>query len=757
MKFSIAALMSHFEADKLVAAKYLEKRLDCQTPEDISKLQISLDALEQRKILLKERGKYRRNEMADVVEAKLRCSSKGFCFAIQDDDAAEDIYIRESHLSYAWNGDRVLVKIIKEGSRRRSPEGEVQLILERANPSLLARTLKKDQNYRALPLDDRLLFEIDLIDPIETLENADNHLVHVSITRYPLGKHLPQGSITKVLGSDAEAAADTDIVVCKHDLSQVFSDKSEAAAQELCQSWPSPNREHRYDLREFATLTFCSASSNADEQQAPIIENAFSLVRDGDDWQLGIHIIDVASYVDIDSPLEEEAGERGTSIHLGERNLPLFPSSLLEKLSLKTDQDFLAHSVILTLDRNGGIIEFSIVPSIIQVDRAFTYTEVQDLLNGNNNDELEPPLLELLNDLFFKLAPLVKVQRLQRGGFEITLTDEILPTLDEGRWGVIVNDPQQPIRTLLSELAILGGWAVAQHLQGLGVPAIYCTQPHPDWDQLDDLLKLVNNIGLDFLWDPEAETRPQDYQQLVQAISTAESASVLNYLLKSTLHSVRYTTRPCPHFGLAYSDGYVHCLSPLQRYGDLFIQRVLTAVFEHGRDRRHARTKVGVDLTSSVCYDEINWNVLPPSLQNLFEEVLQPATQHLNDREKVAEDAESDLIGLKKSELMKARIGQTFFGLITGVQSYGFFVEIEDLLVEGLVHVSSLKDDWYEFRSRQSCLVGRKNRLAYKLGDRVEVEVKSVDYYRQQVDLATTNDGNVIDEDDLTEKSEQLN
>lgn len=177
-------------------------------------------------VVTKEFGKYRRVIEEDVVEAKLRCSSKGFCFAIQDEEDADDIYIRESHLSNAWNSDRVLVKIIKEGTRRRSPEGEVKLILERANPSVLARVVEDESgDYLAVPLDDRLLFELQLKQNGQTLDDAINHLVHVNVLRYPIGQNPPVGKVVRVLGSDAEAAADTDIVSSKHDLPQEFPER----------------------------------------------------------------------------------------------------------------------------------------------------------------------------------------------------------------------------------------------------------------------------------------------------------------------------------------------------------------------------------------------------------------------------------------------------------------------------------------------------------------------------------------------------
>jgi ribonuclease R len=221
MEFSIATLLANFSEDKLVAPKVLEKKL-APDEESLRKFQIALDALERIGLLEKDKGRYRRVEQDGVVEAKLRCSSKGFCFAIQDAEGAEDVYIRESHLNSAWNGDRVLVKVIKEGSRRRSPEGEVYVILERANPSVLARVKQSSKGYRAIPLDDRLLFELDLINDPEFLAAALDHLVHVEVNRYPIGIHRPLGDVVQVLGSDAEEADDLDIVCCKHDLPRRF-------------------------------------------------------------------------------------------------------------------------------------------------------------------------------------------------------------------------------------------------------------------------------------------------------------------------------------------------------------------------------------------------------------------------------------------------------------------------------------------------------------------------------------------------------
>jgi ribonuclease R len=752
MEFSIATLLAQFVDDKLVAGKNLEKKLGCEDKESIHKLQVTLDALEKINVLVKERGKYRRIYEDKVVEAKLRCSSKGFCFAIQEEESADDIYVRESHLSNAWNGDRVFVKIIKEGSRRRSPEGEVKLILERSNPSLLATVIETESKYKAIPLDDRLLFELDLKEKETDLKAALEHLVHVSVLRYPLGQLPPLGTVTKVLGSDAEEAADIDIVSCKHDLPLEFPEKAIKATATLPGARiPAAEIKNRHDLRDKLTFTI---ESEFNLENSSWIENAFTLEQTSlGEWQLGVHIADVAHYIEQDTILDRIARKRGVAVNLRKQVLPLFPEKVSKLCSLIPGRSRLTISVMLTIDSQGNTSEYQIIPSVISVDHQLTYQETQELISDDKKPGKKlASLLPALKDLFFTISPIVKAQRLQRGGLEVTTPENHSLFKDEGRVGAILGVASLPVHSMLTELTILAGKAVAEHLQALELPGIYCTQVEPDVEELEDLIKLGSNLGLAIDLDVEERVSSQDYQRLIEQFDTSSAVMVLNYLLQSTFKPVKYLTKPGKHFGLAYEEGYTHCISPGQRYIDLIIQRILKAVFEHGRDRRHSRTKEGIDLTSSSCHGEINWKVLPPNIQEQIETDIQTMLPFLNDREKQAEDAERDLAGLKKAEQMKERTGKIFEGLITGVQSYGFFVEIEDLLVEGLVHVSSLKDDWYEYRSRNSCLVGRKNRTAYRLGDRVEVEVKSVDYYRQQIDLVTVGGGSEAQNADWEEE-----
>ena len=742
--FSIATLLANFTDDKLLAAKVLEKKLDCSEEQSIDKLHIALDVLEKVGIVAKDRGKYRRVYEEDLIEAKLRCSSKGFCFAIQQGEGVEDIYIRESHLSTGWNGDRVLVKLTKEGSRRRSPEGEVKLIVERSNHSLLAR-IKQANNgaMRAVPLDDRLLFEIDLQpDGEHNLESAINHLVHVEIQRYPLAQFPPIGKVVQILGSDAEAAADIDLVCCKHDLPRVFSPVVDLAAQSLPKSVSKDEIKARMDLTSLFTLTISEES----EIESTIIENAFSLAQTpAGHWQLGVHIADVAHYITPELiALDRESLKRGSAVYLGDTVLPMLPEAVLESCALLPERDRLCISVLITIDATSGqIVEFEIQPTVINVNR-----QVNAKQSLSPEDEVNSHLDQLLT-----LSKLIRSQRLQRGSFELKLPPRLNYYQDEGMLGAVVitsteNEQSSPAMGLMvTEFVLLANQVVASHLQALGVPAIYRSQSAPDVEDVEEMIKLAHNLGAQIALTDNS-VAPIDFQRFLEQYATLPSEQVLNYLLQATLKNATYSLQALPHFGLAL-DYYTRCTFPLRRYGDLLIQRVLHTIFEQGRDRRTTRAKEGVNLRHSSARGNISWNVLPTEIHQELEADLGRVIIPIGDREKEVQDAEEDLLGLQKAQIMKQRTGDVFEGLITGVQSYGFFVEIalpaengRQLQVEGLVHVSSLKDDWYEYRARLQALFGRKNRASYRLGDRVEVQVKSVDYYRQQIDLVTVSSNN---------------
>ncbi|HEY9889091.1 MAG TPA: ribonuclease R family protein [Candidatus Obscuribacterales bacterium] len=779
MNFSIASLLANFTDDKTLTLKTIQKKLHCDTDDSMRELQIALDALERIGVLAKEKGKYQRVTEDGVVEGKLRCSSKGFCFAIQDDEAADDIYIRESQLNTAWNGDRVLVRVTKEGSRRRSPEGEVKVILERANASVLARVKNENDRYQAVPLDDRLLFELSLEGEADLLTQAVDQLAHVEVVRYPLAQEPPHGRVAQILGSDAEASSDIDIVYCKYDLPRTFPEEVLAAAQALPTRLRKADTKDRLDLREQLTITIHSAN-------ATVLDDAMTISRDeAGNWRLGVHIADAAFYVPLYSQLDREALKRGTSVYLGDEMIPMLPPPLSTSLcSFSQGKDRLAISVIATLNAEGQVLEFEIQPTVITVDHALDYKQAQAILARNDDAELEKlgikekdlkklePIFATIDELF-AVSQAVRQQRMARGSFELNLPEHEFPDDakeplasyaspkfqydDEGLLGVIVVSSSLTARMMVTEFILLANQLVAAHLKALAVPTIYRLHRTPTTSDVQELVKLAENMDITLALAEEDTIYPMDYQRFTKQFAESPSEKILTYLLLSTFKPAFYGIHPDLHFGLALTDGYTHFSSPTRRYPDLMVHRVLHAVFDEGRDRRSTRSKDRVNLRHSSCHGNINWNVLPPETHNELEDYIKRIVGPLSEREQLAQDAETDLEGLKKAEFMRDHTGSVFHGLITGVQSYGFFVEIEELLVEGLVHVSSLKDDWYEYRSRQQKLVGRKNRRQFRLGDRVEVQVKSVDYYRQQIDLVVVGGGSEASEDDITDDDDYMN
>jgi len=735
MEFSITQLLDNFSDDKLVTPKAIEKKLGISDDsKSVRRLQVALDALEKIGILEKDKGRYRRIHEEGLVEGRLRCSSKGFCFAIQDVEGAEDIYVRESRLSNAWNGDRVLVRVTKDGVRRRSPEGEVRLILERSNPTLLSTVKLTDGSYRAVPLDDRLLFEVELVPDEETpdLDVAVGKLVHLEMVRFSLGNHLPLGRILQILGDDAESTNDIDLVCCKHNLPRRFSAKALTAAASLPRGVRKADLKHRLDLRKTLTIRIGNAA-------------AISIVQSENGWDLGVHIPDVATYVTAGSPLDLEARKRLRSFFLGDTILPMLP-----EMNVFNQPEYLTMSVLIKLDHDGNVLSFEIQPSAILVRANLSYQRAQQILDGKVAVDEDAPSQEIDTEVEELVHLIAKVGALLQGhsnAIRLVLPQIPSQEADEGVRGVTVVPLTLPISGTVTEVMILANKAIALHLQSLAIPAIYLRQVPPDQGKVDDWTKLLESMSISAQLETPEQIQIADLHGILQQVNQLEQEAtrdILKYLLLSMFKPNEYVLAPSLHFGLGLIDQpYVHGVFPQHHYGDLLVQRTLHTVFEEGRDRRSIRIKDGVNLRSSSAHGQVNWSVLPPETERQLIEDLEAILPKLNQADALYHRSISDLDGLRKAEFMRSHTGGNFYGIITSVQSYGFFVEIESLLVEGLVHVSSLKDDWYEFplingkgRARASTLlVGRRSGRQYCLGDRVEVQVKGVDYYRQQIDL----------------------
>ncbi|MDX2272246.1 MAG: ribonuclease R [Cyanobacteriota bacterium] len=768
MEFSVPQLFERFfatsSADSPIDLATLQEQLGITHTEQHLELAIALDGLIQVGFIeAVGDNAYRRKSDDSLVVGRLRCSSKGFCFAIRDEPGVEDIYIHASNLHGAWNGDQVLMRITKDGNRKRSPEGEVAAVIERANPTIVGEIKRGEQGFRAKPLDDRLLFELELVeDPATTdIPNLqDGQFAYIEINRYPLANLLPLGSVRKVLGSNPETSIDIDLVCCKYDLPQQFSADLLATVADLPQKISKTELKNRQDYRDWLVVTI--EPLDLQHPQAFVPNAGISLQSEGEGWLLGVHISDLAHWIPGDHPLAKEAQRRCQVVYLDPAILPLFPAELHQQYGLFPQQERLSLSVLLHLTPEGNLQGFEIYPSVVKTRAHLTYEQVEALLvPPEESSEPAGELMTLLGNLR-QLSQHLRQQRHRAQGFDLPFSDIYPPhAADDHRVGVPLISPSRPAHAWMVEPLLLANRAVGEHLHRLGIPFLAEVQPAPSPEAMQSFLRLATNLNLSgSVLTDAGQVTLGDFQQLAASISHPEvvatgSSPALTAQLLATLPPIRYQWQPqdptaeMGHFGLSLAGGLGRITAPFRSYGDLVNQRSLHLLFDKGRDRRTPRAKKDVvNLHSSQCYTQIDWPILEDEVVAEWRAYLQQQLDLLNPQWQRVQQAEQELTGLKKSEFMQKHLGETFPGLIIGVQNYGFFVQVDPILAEGLVHVSSLKNDWYEYRSRQQALVGRKARKQFRLGDRVEVQIKNVDYYRQQIDLVVIGEGRFYDEEE---------
>jgi len=736
MKFSVSDLIDQLPKQETLTLSKLEKGLGLSTKADKEQLRIALDALARVGVLEESAGGISRVEDEGLIEARLRCSSKGFCFALRE-DGGEDIYIRDNQLNHAWNGDRVLVRITREGGRRRSPEGGVQCILQRNTTSLLAQVEQQNDKLLALPLDDRLLTAIELPDSdVSHLKPASEAVVEVKLDRYPVGQLPPQGHVARSLAVNAGPEADLDLLLTKHGLRErPAAPKSTAKALEA---------KDRDDLSTLPTLVLQLWSSS----EAPILP-AVSLEPLESGTRVWVHAPAIAERVGFGSALDLFLRDLGEALCVGESWLPLLPSSLSKAAAFKAGSSSAALSVALELNTDGQLEHYRFCRSTISPDAVVDAKALQALAERKPKARTTPTALKGLKDQLplleqlIALAQTLRALRLSSGSIDLDLAmpaieglgELAIPEPDESRHGWLVQqDPAESPSGLLRELVLLAHRAFGRHMATLELPAIYAQNPAPDAEALNDVAKaaLALEIPLELSADGNASA-----QELATAFAGSDRSRVLLQQLRDPLKPVTLATEPGPNTLAAEEQAFAAWCCPSLHYADLWNQHLLVLLLSEGKDRPSVRHKTRVDIASDSSHGVIDWPLMTASQLAPLEEGLSPSLLHrLNARARFTSELQSDALAMAQARQAEPLVGQTLTGVISGVQSYGFFVEVPPSQVEGLVHVSSLKDDWYEYRSRQNKLVGRKNRRTYMLGDAVEVIIQKVDVLRHQIDLA---------------------
>ena len=771
MKFTVADLLDQVPHDGCVEICKLEKILRLTNRADKQSLGIALKGLDRLGVLsLEEESSVSRGDDIGLIEARLRCSSKGFCFAIRD-DGGEDVYIRDHQLNHAWNGDRVLVRIIRDAGRRRSPEGGVQCILQRATTSLLAQVEQQDERLLAVPLDDRVLASIELPegDSNYQLEGPATSVVEVQLDRYPIAQHPARGHVARSLPLNGGVDADRDLLLTKAHL------HNRASAPRTTIKAPVDKRRH--DLTDQP----CLLLNNWVIDGAPHLPAAHVIPHEGG-TRLWIHAPAVAERVNPGNSLDQWLCEQSEALCLGNKWIPLLSPNLSKAAAFNVGESQAAVSVRIDFDSEGCAHDWEFCLTQIRPVAEVTSEALTALAGRKPRSRAIPAALKSIKDHIGQLETLIfcakalHAAELRQGQIELDLPTPDLETLGDLRATEPDGGNRQWIEPLREEdpfsiLAIFLRAAHAtwtQHCLDFNLPALVLQANDPESGSLNDVAKAAIALELPLSLDEEGTTSASE---LAQALITSPSRRVLNLQLRQTL--------PDPQFRLIQSrakqislpneedaaatdiedsqeepdiaadtdamsapaqDGttplFAPWCCPTLHYADLLNQQVLCQLLNDGKDRPSVRQKETVNLGSKGAASTMTWPLFSGSLQQRLQELLQERQlQRLNSRRRQQAELSKDVIAMAQARSAEPMLDHEQQGVISGVQSYGFFVEIAPSMVEGLVHVSSLNDDWYEYRSRQNRLVGRRNRRVYKLGDPVTVRVTKVDVLRNQIDL----------------------
>ncbi|MFO8238656.1 MAG: RNB domain-containing ribonuclease, partial [Prochlorococcaceae cyanobacterium] len=724
-------------AEALPLAK-LEKALGLSTKIAKQQLRIALDALRKLAVVQESEAGVQRANNPELIPARLRCSSKGFCFALRE-DGGEDIYIREHQLNHAWNGDRVLVKVTREGGRRRSPEGGVQCILERQTPSLLAQIEQQPDRLLATPLDDRLLTSVELpASDAAHLDPDQQSVVEVVIDRYPVGQFSPQGHVARSLPVNGGEAADLELLLTKHRLN------SPPAAPRA--SLKALSADGRQDLTAQPALLPELWAGDA----APGLP-ALALESHDQGWVLWLHSPAVAERFAAAGSLDQWLRAQADALCLGRRWLPLLSPALAKAAAFSAGQEQAALSVALELDGDGRLQNYRFCRSWIKPLAGVDLAALTALAERKPKSRTTPAALKPLKgqleqlEQLVTLSELLRARRLEAGSIELdlplppidSLGDLRVPAPAPAHQGWLLSLPAQHPAAILREAVLLAERALGEHLAALELPALFAHNPAPDSGDLNDVAKAALALEIPLELGEEGHASAAE---LAAAFAASSRSRSLQQQLRGVLQPVQLADSRGEHVlaGLAGEEAALAPWTcPTLHYADIWNQQLLVLLLCQGKDRPSPRHKTSVDLASPACHDAIDWPLLEPAcLIPLHQALEHGLVQRLNGKRRFLAELEADLLAMAQARQAEPLVGQVLPGVISGVQSYGFFVEVPPSNVEGLVHVSSLKDDWYEYRSRQNRLVGRKNRRTYMLGDAVEVEIQKVDALRHQIDLA---------------------
>jgi ribonuclease R len=672
-------------------------------------------------------GRYWRKPGPGLLIGTIRGTRSGHAFVIPDDPKERekgDLFVNGRSIGAALHGDTVIARVT--GIRQRGREGRVEAILHHANETVIGTFVRLKSESFVSPIDERFLYEISIARS-DTLGAADGDIVTVEVTKPPVAGRPPWGRVIEVLGRPDQPGIDIEIIIRKHRLAHVFTEASLIEAEAIQPAVGEQEIAGREDLRAKLTITI-------DGETARDFDDAVSLEQlPNGRLLLGVHIADVSHYVREGSALDEEASRRGTSVYFPERAIPMLPERLSNDLcSLKPQVDRLTMSALIELNRNGRVVDYRLTPSVIHSRERMTYTAVNEIIS--NPDGETAANYAHVKDLILRMHALTVLlikRREERGAIDFDLPEPELWFNDEGQIGGIARSERNIAHRLIEEFMLLANETVASHLDSLGVPLLYRIHEEPNPEKIEEFAEIAASFGHKFSMHGPIPQR--GFQQLARQVQGQPEERMLSYLMLRSMQRARYTPQNAGHFGLAMKT-YTHFTSPIRRYPDLVVHRILREVIERGPSGDGWGDP---DLGAKHALKRISWPLLDEQREIEIRAGLEVIGDHSSERERGAADAERELMDWRKAVFMVDRVGEEFDAVVTGVKDYGFYIELNQFFIEGLVHISTLTDDVYEYQERKHRLVGQRTRREFRLGDRVTVSVNRVDQVRHLIDFSS--------------------
>ena len=696
-------ILAYMESEGYVPIKRRDMRAMLSVPqEDREKFESLINELiAEGRVFETKKGKLASPKDLQMATGTFIGHARGFGF-VTPDAGGEDIFIPASETMGAMQKDRVLYKMLHKAEKGKKADGVIVRILERGQQRIVGTFEAGSKGYGFVVADDKKIAKDIFISRENTKGAVTGHKVVVEITDYGEDRRNPEGKVIEILGHINDPGVDILSVIRRYELAVEFPEEVYAEIEHLGTEVAEADKKGREDLRDLLTITI-------DGADAKDLDDAVSLKRLGNgNFELGVHIADVSHYVRENTALDKEAYARGPSVYLVDRVIPMLPHKLSNGIcSLNPHVDRLALSCLMEVNGRGEVVSHRILESVINSDYRMTYTAVREILEDGTPALLEQyaEILPMLEDME-ELRQILGEKRRKRGSVNFDLPESKI-ILDENGKPIDIKPYEKSIATnMIEEFMLVCNETIAENSFWQEMPFMYRSHQEPDEDKLEKMEQFLRGFGY-YLRKKDGEIHPRELQKVLQKAEETDEERIITRMVLRSMMQARYTAENGGHFGLA-AKYYCHFTSPIRRYPDLEIHRMIKKML-HGE----------LDEKASVYYRRKmpDW------------------AKHCSKQERVAEDAERDTDALKKVEFMEDKVGQIYEGIISGVTNWGIYVELPNT-IEGMVALSQMDDDYYEFDEKKMLVFGKRTKKSYRLGDKVVVSVAKVDRMMGTIDFA---------------------